>query len=142
MPAVKNMAEIAKKWADVTPQRAPQYAQGVAAPRKDWAQATQAANDSWKAGINEAVAKNKFSGGVTKAGTDSWRRGAMEKGTARYGPGVQAAQPDFEKGFAPYRDTIERTALPPRFARRDPRNIERVRVMATALAATKTGQAK
>jgi hypothetical protein len=46
---------------------------------------------------------------------------------------------DYEKGFAPYRDVIEQTALPPRFPKRDPRNIQRVSAIATALAKKKTG---
>jgi len=140
MPAVRSMSDISKKWADVTPQRAPQYEQGVRNPKKDWGSSTAAANDSWKAGIQDAVAKDRFKSGVTRAGTDKWKKGAAEKGTARFGPGVQAAQGDYEKGFAPYREVIERTTLPPRFARRDPRNLERVRVMVTALAGAKQGQ--
>lgn len=137
MPAVRSLADISKKWASVTPQRAPQYEAGVKNPKKDWASETAKANDSWKSGVQAAVAANRFQSGVNKAGTEKWKRGAVEKGTARFGPGVQAAQGDYEKGFAPYRDIIERTTLPPRFARRDPRNLERVRVIATAL-----GQAK
>jgi len=139
MANIRSMSDISKKWAEVTPQRAPQYEAGVRNPKKDWGTATAAANDSWKAGIQAAVARDGFKTGVTKAGTERWKRGAAEKGTARYGPGVQVAQGDYEKGFAPYRDVIERTALPPRYARRDPRNLERVRTIVTALSAAKTG---
>jgi len=46
---------------------------------------------------------------------------------------------DYEKGFAPYRDEIEKTALPPRYPRRDPRNIQRVATIAAALGKKKTG---
>lgn len=137
MAVIRSISDISKKWATVTPQRAPEYEAGVKAPRADWAQATAAANDAWKTGVQQAATADRFKSGVTKAGTDRWRKGAIDKGTARYGPGVQVAQSDYEKGFAPYRDTIERTTLPPRYARRDPRNLERVRAVVTALAATK-----
>jgi len=139
MPKIKDMGSISKKWAEVTPQRAPQYAAGIQNPRVDWAQSTAAASDSFKAGITDAIAKDRFKVGVQKAGTNKWKEGAMNKGVARYGPGVMAGEDNYAKGFAPYRDTIERTVLPPRYARRDPRNLERVRVMTVALGAAKLG---
>lgn len=140
MPPVRSISEIAKKWAEVTPQRAPQYEAGVKAPKQSWENNTKAANDSYKAGIQAAIAQDRFSKGVTKAGQAKWVKGAVEKGVARFGPGVQVAESDFNKGFAPYRDAIEKAVLPPRFARRDPRNIERVRGMVTALIAEKQKQ--
>jgi hypothetical protein len=137
MPLVKPISHIAAKWATVTPQRAPQYEEGVKSPLKDWATNTKNANDAYKAGIADAVAKDRFAKGVAKAGTAKWQTKAVAVGPTRFSQGVQVAQPDFEKGFAPYRDVIEKTTLPPRFAKADPRNIDRVRVMAAALAAEK-----
>jgi len=137
MPIVKNIAKIAEKWARVTPQRAADYEAGVRDPIRDWATNTTAANAAWKAGIAEASAKDRFSKGVQKVGTDKWKRKATEVGPARFSQGVQVAQPDYEKGFAPFRDVIEKTTLPPRFAKGDPRNIDRVRVIAAALADAK-----
>ena len=136
MPLVKNIAKIAEKWARVTPQRSADYEAGVKDPVRDWATNTVAANAAWKAGIAEASAKDRFSKGVQKVGTEKWKRKAVEVGPARFSQGVQVAQPDYEKGFAPFRDTIEKTVLPPRFAKGDPRNIDRVRVIAAALADT------
>lgn len=137
MPTVKAIAKIAEKWARVTPQRSADYEAGVRDPIKDWATNTAAANAAYKAGVTEAVAKDRFVKGVQKAGTERWKRKAVEVGPARFSQGVQVAQPDYEKGFAPYRDVIEKTTLPPRFAKGDPRNVDRVRVMAAALAAEK-----
>jgi hypothetical protein len=134
MPLVKTVSSIAQKWAAVTPQRAPQYEEGVRSPLKDWAKNTGAANEAYKAGIADAVTKDRFAKGVAKAGTAKWQRKAVEVGPTRFSQGVQVAQPDYEKGFAPFRDAIEKTTLPPRFAKGDPRNIDRVRVMAKALA--------
>lgn len=137
MPTVKAIAKIAEKWARVTPQRSADYEAGVRDPIKDWATNTTAANAAYKAGVTEAVAKDRFVKGVQKAGTERWKRKAVEVGPARFSQGVQVAQPDYEKGFAPFRDVIEKTTLPPRFAKGDPRNVDRVRVMAAALAAEK-----
>ena len=71
-----------------------------------------------------------------------WQRGAVEKGVARFGPGVQLAQGDYASAFAPFRDAIARTTLPPRFARRDPRNLLRNKAIVDALIAAKKGGAK
>jgi len=133
MPKVKSSSEIAAKWARVTPERAPDYEAGIKAPKKDWAQATKAAEPAYKDGVMKAAQEGRFGKGVTKAGTAKWQEKALSVGPARYSQGVAIAGPAFEKGFAPFRDTIEKTTLPPRFAKGDPRNIERVKVMAAAL---------
>ncbi len=137
MSVVKSIASIAEKWARVTPQRSADYEAGVKNPIRDWATNTGAANGAYKAGVADAIAKDRFAKGVAKAGTEKWKRRATEVGTARFAQGVQVAQPDYEKGFAQFRDVIEKTVLPPRFAKGDPRNIDRVRVMAAALADAK-----
>ena len=59
------------------------------------------------------------------------------KGTARWGPGVVLAQDKYARNFAPFRDAIERVTLPPRFARRDPRNLDRVKAVVNALIVAK-----
>jgi hypothetical protein len=137
MPAVKPISHIAEKWARVTPQRATDYEAGIQAPRRDWAQATVAATERYAAGVQSAIQNKLFSKGVQKAGSEKWKRKATEVGPRRFSEGVQVAAPDYEKGFAPYRDVIEKTQLPPRFAKGDPRNIDRVRAMAMALAEAK-----
>lgn len=139
MAAIKSIDKIAGKWAEVTPQRAAQYEEGVRDPLKDWAKETAAANSAWKEGIAGAVAADSFKKGVDRAGTSKWQRGAVEKGAARFGPGVQLAQADYAAAFAPFRDAIARTTLPPRFARRDPRNLLRNKAIVDALIAAKKG---
>lgn len=141
MAFIRSMAEIAKKWASVTPMRSADYEAGVRNPRRDWAQAASAAEDSWKTGVTSAASKNLFSKGVSAAGTARWSAGAINKGTARWGPGVTVAEADYNSGFAPYRDAIERTTLPPRFARRDPRNLQRVKAIVDAMVRVKEAQA-
>ncbi len=137
MAAIRSLQEIANKWKTVTPQRSNEYRAGIEAPRKDWAEATAAASDNWANGVQEAAASGAFGRGVSAAGTDKWRRGALLKGVSRWGPGVQIAENDYAKGFGPYRDAISNLTLPARFARRDPRNLERVRAVVDAMIATK-----
>ena len=137
MAIVPNIAKIAEKWARVTPQRAGDYEAGVRDPIRDWAKNAAAANQAYKDGVAQAITKDRFLKGVQAVGTEKWKRKATEVGPARFSQGVQVAQPDYEKGFAPFRDAIDKTVLPPRFAKGDPRNIDRVRVIAAALADAK-----
>ncbi len=138
MAAIASAAAIAAKWARVTPTRAADYQAGIESPRRDWQKNTAAAKGAYEAGVTEAIAQDRFTKGVNKAGNSTWQRGALEKGVPRWGQGVQLAESAYEKGFAPYREAIDKLALPPRFARRDPRNLARVAAVTTALAKVKT----
>lgn len=141
MANIRSLETIAQKWATVTPQRVGDYEAGIQAPRRDWQQSTLAAEDSYTQGVQAAIAEKRFGKGVRKAGTSKWQENALQKGTQRWGPGVQMAQAAYAAGFAPIRDAIERVTLPPRYARRDPRNLNRVKAIVDAVveAAKKSG---
>ena len=96
-------------------------------------EATTKAAGNQAAGIQEAIREKRFEKGVAKAGDQTWQQGALTKGVARFGEGVQLAQQKYAANFAPYAQVIESTSLPPRYPKGDPRNIERVKVIATAL---------
>lgn len=133
MPAIKATSEIAEKWSRVTPQRTEDFEIGVKNPRRDWATQTKAAEGAYAQGVQTAIQEKRFGKGVDKAGTGKWQENTATKGVDRWGPGVQAGQDAYEAGFSPYANRIQSTKLPPRFPKGDPRNIERVRVMAAAL---------
>ncbi len=137
MAFIRSIEAIAKKWASVTPGRTEDYRAGVENPRTPWAAAAAAAEPAYEMGVTQAIAKKRFGKGVKAAGDEKWQRGAVEKGTQRWGPGIALAEPDYRSGFAPYRDAIERVTLPPRYARRDPRNLARVKAVVDALVAAK-----
>jgi hypothetical protein len=133
MAEIREISHIAQKWSRVTPQRRPDYEFGVSNPRRDWASAAAAADSTWKEAITAAAAAGRFGKGVTKAGTAKWKDRAMKKGPSRFAEGVIIGMPDFQKGFAPYAETIKATILPERFPKGDPRNISRVGAIADAL---------
>lgn len=140
MAEIKSMANIADKWTRVTPGRAEDYKIGIQNPKRDWAAETEASKGNWKAGIDAAAAKDMFAKGVAAAGTKKWQEKALKKGPGRFSEGVYMAGPDYAKGFAPYRDAIERVDLGPKFPRRDPRNIDRVKRVVDALVKVKLGE--
>jgi hypothetical protein len=137
MPAIKSSAEIAAKWSSVTPTRTQFYESGVRAPQKDWQKATANAEPTYKEAVTAAANAGRFAKGVNAAGSAKWQRKAIEVGAGRWGPGVSIAGPDFQAGFAPYRDAIEKVILKPRYPKGDPRNYERVAQIGTALNALK-----
>lgn len=133
MAEIKALSAVREKWARVTPMRTEDYKLGVQSPKRDWADETEAAGQNWKMGIDAAAAKDLFRKGVRKAGTGKWRDNALEKGPGRFAEGVMLAENDYEKGFAPFHAAIERVDLGPRFPRRDPRNLMRVKAVVDAL---------
>lgn len=137
MAFIRTIDRIADKWSTVTPMRSGDYAYGVANPRKPWATMTAAAEAAYEQGIQQSLNDKRFGKGVRKAGDETWLAGCTEKGTTRWGPGVSLAKDKYQRNFAPYRDAIDRVSLPPRYPRRDPRNMERVKAVVTALAKTK-----
>jgi len=139
MAEIKSLSAIRDKWTRVTPGRTEDYKLGVQNPKRDWAEETGAAKENWKAGIDAAHAKGLFEKGVAAAGSKKWQDKALKKGPGRFAEGVYIAGPDFEKGFAPYREAIARVDLGPKFPRRDPRNLDRVRKVVDALIEVKVG---
>lgn len=137
MAEIKSLGAIREKWGRVTPMRTEDYKLGIANPKRDWAEETEAGKTNWKMGVDKAAAGDMFAKGVRKAGTGKWKDNALQKGPGRFAEGVMIAAPDYEKGFAPYHQAIERADLGPRFPRRDPRNLNRVKAIVDALVAEK-----
>lgn len=133
MPPVKSMDRITDAWTRRSAASVKDYTEGIQNPRKDWAAETVAAEDNYNAGVQAAMARNAFGRGVADAGTAKWKKNALEKGVTRWSGGIALAKDAYVKGFAPYRTVIENITLPARGPKGDPKNIERVRVMAEAL---------
>lgn len=139
MAEIKSLSAIRDKWTRVTPGRIEDYKLGVQNPRRDWEQETLAAEDNWKVGVDRAQAQGLFGKGVSKAGSKKWQEKSLKKGPGRFAEGVYIAGPDYERGFAPYREAIARVDLGPKFPRRDPRNLDRVKRVVEALIKEKVG---
>lgn len=136
---VKDAATVAKKWSQRAGAAGADYAAGVNGTTKDWAQDTAAAAPSWAAGVQAAAANGSFAKGVNAAGTAKWKQKAANVGAARYPQGVAAAQPFYQTGIQAVLATLSAITLPARGPKGDPSNIERVRIVTTALRKMKTG---
>jgi len=130
---LKPIGDISSKWARRAAAAGPDYEAGVRSPKRSWASEAKASEPAYEAGVSDAVSRKAFGKGVTKAGDEKWSRKTLAVGPARYPSGVSAGAPDYQAEFGPYRDAIERVALPTKGRRGDPGNLERVRVIADAL---------
>lgn len=130
---VKPVADVVKKFIDVTPTRSAYYESGATAAGADWEKNTLAASKNFKAGVSAGNIEQMFAGGVKKAGAEKFTRKVKDVGAQRFGSGVQASAQDYANGIAPMLEEIARIDLPARAPRGSDSNIERVRKIATAL---------
>ncbi len=133
MPEVKDLNRTAEKWARQSSTSQPEYEAGVRNPRRSWAQATTQAEGNYEAGVQKAISRKAFGKGVALAGDAKWQQNALSKGPSRWVQGISVSQQAYKDGFAPYRQVIENTTLPPRGPKGDPNNIQRVATMSKAL---------
>jgi len=140
MAKIRSIQAIAEKWATVTPQRSTDYEEGVRNPKKIWEEEAKKAEKNYKEAVTKAAAEGRYGMGIEKAGQEKWQKRTLAKGPTRFAEGVMIARTDYEKGFAPYRDAIEALELPPRGPKGDPKNIERVSIIARTLHNVKIGK--
>ncbi len=133
MAAIRSLAKIVDKYKRVTPGKAKEYLEGVKDPKKKWVEEAAAAEDAWEEGVQGAIARGSFKTGIEAAGQETYLDAAIKKGEGRYRGGVEYGIPKYQKKFARYRDVIAGVMLPPRGAKGDPRNIDRVTAIASAL---------
>lgn len=139
MANIKQLALISDKWIRRASVAGADYEAGVRNPRTSWVDSAVAAESNYKTAVVAAANAGKFGKGVRKAGETTWKDNAIAKGPARFSEGVSLAKPNFEKGFAPFRQTIESLTLPPRGPKGSPANLARVAAVATALRKTSEG---
>jgi len=142
MASIKALDKIASKYGTVTPQRTQDYADGVENPKKSWSVAAKAAEGAYKEGVTKAATAGRFGKGVAAAGDQKWAEGAKNKGVTRWGQGVQLGQSAYQEGFAPFHSAISSATLPARYAKRDPRNLQRVAAIVEAINKVKESQSK
>lgn len=133
MPPVKDLDRTAEKWARVAQGAQAEYTAGVESPRKSWATQTAAAEPNYEQAVQAAITRKAFGKGVKAAGDTKWSDNTLAKGPARWAQGINLAQDAYKAGFAPYRAVIVGLTLPARGPKGDPKNIQRVALVAKAL---------
>lgn len=132
---IKSAAEIARKWAEVTPGRASFYEAGLEGAADDWLRGASGAAGNYRSAVQAGDIERRYAGGVRRAGGDKWLRKARTLGVDRYGAGVAAAEEDMASGLEPYVSVIAGLTLPARKPRGDSANYARSEAVGKALAA-------
>ena len=138
MPAIKSIEQASDKWVRRASVAGPDYQAGVTNPKRSWAEASGAAEESYKMGVTQAAAQGRYGKGVKAAGDGKWKENAMKKGPGRFAEGVSLAKDQWTKGFSPYHAAIGALTLPARGPKGDPKNLQRVVAVANALRQLKT----
>ena len=134
---VISAASAAEKWARRSSTATEDYINGVQNPSVDWAQASKASEDNYKLSVIAAANAGRFGKGVTNAGSEKQKKNAVSKGGVRWAPGISASQDAFATGIQKVLSVIGSLTLPPRAPKGDPRNLQRVTIIANALHAMK-----
>jgi len=110
---IKSQAEISKKWGDAIGRVPGAYKAGVAATT-DWQEKAGSADAEalWKTKIDEAAARKARQKAIAATSNEEWRSAAVNKGAARIGAGMTAAQSKRAMKHEPYRAAIEGMTLP------------------------------
>lgn len=137
---IKDIGSLAKKFVTRAGAASPDYKDGVQAAGADWESRTKASEDTYTQGVQQAIADKRYGKGVADAGQAKYVTRATTLGAQRYGPGVQASEGDWAKGFAPYRDALTSMDLPTRAPKGDPRNQAISNAVQMRLAAIKRGK--
>lgn len=135
----KDLAMVSAKWSQRASGAGADYTNGVKATTKDWAALTSGAEQSWKDGVSQAAAAGRFGKHVIAAGTSKWQSQTLLKGPTRYTDGVTKSKPQFEHGFGPFLAAIQAGTLPPRGAKGNPSNYQRVSYIGDLLHKAKIG---
>jgi len=133
MIKTKSAADVAKKWAEVTPGRSAYYQAGASSAGPDWEKNTTDAALNFKAAVTAGNIDKLFAGGVKKAGAEKYARKVNEVGVARFGQGVTAGAGDYQTGMDPMLATIQGLTLQARQPRGNVANLQRVAQIADAL---------
>jgi len=131
--AIKSTADIAKKWADVTPGRQAYYQAGVANAVTAWQTGATNAAAAYDAAVKSGNIKQMYVGGIKQAGAQKYQDMAVNKGAGRFSDGVTKGAPYFQSGFDPYQQTIAGITLQARAPRGSASNLQRVSQVSTAL---------
>lgn len=133
--------QIASKWNRRAAAATQDYESGVRNPRRPWQAATLDAKAAYEAGVQEAIANDQFSKGVSQSSDSEWLSRALKLGVQRYAPGIRESISKYASKFRIYRDALAALELPPRGPRNSAQNYQRSELVGQTLNAIRTGGA-
>ncbi len=132
-PVVPDAARVSDKWVRRAGQASTDYGEGVERSPKDQAGNAVAAKTLFAQRVSDSKTHDLWEKNLRAAGTEAFKRGVREKGTQRYGPGVQAAQPKFGGRIGGILSAISGVDIPARGVPASDQNFQRSRLIGQAL---------
>jgi len=139
MVKIKSVDEIAKKWADVTPARAPYYEAEVKVAGAEWKVGATKGQKPYEDAMRDPKVLSRRAAGITDATATKFQTKAGDVGPGRFREGVGKGQPYYSEGFGPYQSVISAWVPPARGPRGDPKNYDIVKSIGDALYKKRTG---
>ena len=127
-----SASEIARRFVEFAPARAPRFEEGVRHPDKDWEKETANAEPNYEEGVKKGISRKAFGKGVKKCGS-ARQQSQTIKNIHRWSEGIEGAGDVMTAAMEPFVKVIEATTLPPRFPKGDDRNYRRVETVGKAL---------
>lgn len=137
---IKETATLAKKFVQRAGAAAGEYKTGVEGAGQAWQANTEAADQNYATGVQEAITSGRFKKGVAAAGSAKFTTRASTLGAQRFPTGIAASENEWAKGAAPYLDAMKNMQLPPRRAKGSPENLLRAGAVAQRLRDIKVGR--
>jgi hypothetical protein len=110
---VPPIGTVVALWQSRSAQAVTEYKNGIQGAGGTWQAAVDDAEDNWSAGVNMAAGAHSFSRGV-QGKAALYVTKAVEIGATRYGPGINAAGPQYNTGMGKVLAVIANITLPPR----------------------------
>jgi len=139
MVKIKSLEDIATKYVEVAPTKAPYYEKEVKAAGDDWKEGALAGQKAYETAMRDPKVLARRKEQIDDAAKEKYVRKAGTLGPDRYAAGTAAAKEDFRSGFEKYHGVIAALTLPERGPRGDPKNINRVKAVADALHKARVG---
>lgn len=125
MVDVPSANDAAEKFGRRGSQASQDYQQGVQnTSSQEQQQGALDGATNWESGVQDAIANNSYQRGVQNPDAD-WQSRALELGTQRFGPGIQASTDKYSSAVQPFFDGLEQLSLEPRGARGSQQNFQR-----------------
>ena len=133
---MKTAAQALARWQAQAGAAAQAWNEGIQSSQKDQAALAAAAQPRYLAGVQDAVANNRFANGVTRRGTGYWKSQSTKK-SANYSVGYTAGADNFSSAIGKVINAEANlvSALPPRGDINQ--NLQRSQQMALGLHALK-----
>ena len=139
MVKIKSVDEIAAKWAEVTPARAPYYEAEVKVSGPEWKSGAAAGQKAYETAMRDPKVLARRKAKITDEAATKYQDKAGTVGPGRFREGIPAGQPYYVSGFSPYQSVIAGWVKPERGPRGDPKNYDIVKSIGDALHKKRVG---